>query len=742
MRKKRLLFCIAIVVMLLLNAVPAYATSSDKSKDSKILLVSIPRVSWEQLKIANTKNIDKLINKGSVANLNTRVNDKHTLEKAYATISAGSSTSAVASTSSTFFSPTETFNSIKSKDIFTNERGAFPESASGLSLGFELNLTLKENVKNNVQIGAFGEALQKDNKSIAVFGNADPCATDRVPCLHRPVGYLGANKNGVLLEGDVSRDLLNDDMKMDMNILEKKTIKSIDENDVTALECSDVERLERTRNDMSQEVYNQEKLKAIQSCDSLVGNLVKHLDLEKDRIYIISPTSIASTLELTVFIAAGKGIEPGYAKSAITRRSAMVSLSDIAPSILDFFEVRAPSSMTPTLVEYNPSSDTLLQKQNRLIEVNQQSLIRDKSFNLVATFFVVSVFVIALFSLLAFKKYPKLKTIVQGALLFSMAMPTVSFLLLAFMVKLETPFLILIAFVGLSAAYAFALHLLATKVEYVKVVLAIFLLNILMLIGDIYLSGELQLNSLFGYSAITGGRFAGFGNLAFSIVTISAIGVVAMVKELYKAKQDTKYVNLALMGFLALVLISVGSPYAGSDVGGVLALTPAIVLTALMLYEKQITIKSFFLASLVTFVVISLFSLLDLSRPVSQRTHLGRFIEDLLSGDWVTVIERKLVSSFNILTNSVIASVVIFITLCVFAIFSHPEKHIRQITKQSEGIKYLVYPGMLAALLGMLVNDSGVAIPGMMFAIGFPAAMILIFDLKSLSESAEVEENV
>jgi hypothetical protein len=37
---------------------------------------------------------------------------------------------------------------------------------------------------------------------------------------------------------------------------------------------------------------------------------------------------------------------------------------------------------------------------------------------------------------------------------------------------------------------------------------------------------------------------------------------------------------------------------------------------------------------------------------------------------------------------------------------------------------------MVVAILGMFLNDSGAAIPGMMMALAFPAAMLLISEMK------------
>ena len=91
----------------------------------------------------------------------------------------------------------------------------------------------------------------------------------------------------------------------------------------------------------------------------------------KDRIFIISPVSPAAKEQLTIFAAAGKNIQPGYAISGITRREGIVSLADIAPSILDFYNIDTPETMEATLLDWVKSSDSVQEKKHSLIQMNK-----------------------------------------------------------------------------------------------------------------------------------------------------------------------------------------------------------------------------------------------------------------------------------------------------------------------------------------------------------------------------------
>jgi uncharacterized membrane protein len=278
----------------------------------------------------------------------------------------------------------------------------------------------------------------------------------------------------------------------------------------------------------------------------------------------------------------------------------------------------------------------------------------------------------------------------------------------------------------LSLICATALFKAGKKWGFVKVILAIASINLFVQFADIIFGGSLQFNTVFGYSPIVAGRFAGYGNQAFAIVAISAVIVVAMVKEIATTKSwNEKHLNAYIIAFLVVVLIADGAPYFGSDVGGVLALTPTIFVIGLMLYNRRIGVKAFLISAIVTVGAITTFAFVDLARPASQRTHLGRFAESLVKGQAGVVIERKIAANLRILTASVYAVIVVAALLYLTFLFLHPDRFLKRTHEAHPGFRYLAYPGIIVGVLGMVLNDSGVAIPGMMLAVALPAVTLL-----------------
>ncbi len=708
--------------------------------EPKVVIVSLPRVTWKTLSNSKTPNINKLIRDGSVASFSTKTaSSTPTLESAYASISAGSRAYAASPSTSTFYSANEMVGSRNAADIFKRERGKTPSASQSVAIGFESTLSRNLTGRSPADIGGFSRALSRDNKTIGVFGNADFCQKMISSCNQRAIGYLGANEEGILSYGNVSRELLEDNLMLDMKNLQSVAKKSVGDNEVTAVECSDLERLENSRKTYSQIQFDQFFANAIYECDKLIGSLVPILDLTKDRIYVISPASPLEQEQLTMFVSAGAGIEPGYSSSGITRREGIVALGDIAPTILDFYSVKAPDKMVTTLIESKSSSDSITDKEQRLIQMNQRALSRDSSFSAVAMVFGLLAFSTILISILALNRFKKLRTLAKWLMLIVLSFPAATYLMLPLMEYLSNSPLMVGALALVCFVFSGICFYVGEKTSNLHVVLIISGFNIVLLVLDILTGAQLQLNTIFGYSTIVAGRYAGYGNMAFSILSISSILFVACIKQLEQTDKrlNKKWLNHALLMFMVAILVIDGAPFFGSDVGGVLAFTPTVFVISMLLYEKRLGIRSIFISAFLTLSAITIFSVVDLNRPISERTHLGRFVETLFNGQAGIVIERKLVSSLEILTYSTLSSVIIIGTLISMFLFFHPERYIKALMAQHPFFRFLVTPGLVLAILGLLLNDSGAAIPGMMLSIALPASMLILYFLESEEKTSQ-----
>ena len=124
--------------------------------------------------------------------------------------------------------------------------------------------------------------------------------------------------------------------------------------------------------------------------------------------------------------------------------------------------------------------------------------------------------------------------------------------------------------------------------------LAIVVITLATLILDVLTGSTLELNGLFGYDAIVAGRFTGYGNLSFGLLSVSALLVTAAAATLVGRRARPGRVRRATWGTvvgLGVVTVAIiGAPGLGRDFGGVLSALPGFLLLALLLVRARITV--------------------------------------------------------------------------------------------------------------------------------------------------------
>jgi hypothetical protein len=255
-----------------------------------------------------------------------------------------------------------------------------------------------------------------------------------------------------------------------------------------------------------------------------------------------------------------------------------------------------------------------------------------------------------------------------------------------------------------------------------------------LLVVDMLLGAPLQLNTVFGYSPTVGGRFAGMGNLAYGQFAGAAFLLAGL---LILRIDDRRRALIAGVGLLALALVIDGSPIWGSDVGGVLAFVPAIGVTVSRLLAIPIRVRWVAIWGSATAAVIAVFAAIDLSRPSDSRTHLGRLVErigdDGLSS-FLTVVTRKLGANLGVITSTVwTAMVPIALAFAVYLLWRAPgaARAIRGAIPES-------LAGLLVVgFLGFALNDSGIAVPGVM--IGVVNAALVYLTVRGLPAASPAD---
>jgi hypothetical protein len=260
--------------------------------------------------------------------------------------------------------------------------------------------------------------------------------------------------------------------------------------------------------------------------------------------------------------------------------------------------------------------------------------------------------------------------------------------------------------------------------------LAVLTITFATLIGDVVTGSRLELNGLLGYDAIVAGRFTGYGNLSFGLMAVSALTVTAALATVAGRRAGPARERLVTGGtVLAVGLVTVaviGAPGLGRDFGGVLAALPGFLLLAMLLAHVRVTVVRLLAILGAAVVAVGTVAVLDWLRPAADRSHLGRFVEQVLTGEAWTVISRKAQANLDILMRSPLAWMLpVAIVAAIWLV--RPGGLLRSGAARGAlsvadiaVVKAALLASLLSLAVGAAVNDSGVALPAAAAALLVP----------------------
>jgi hypothetical protein len=239
---------------------------------------------------------------------------------------------------------------------------------------------------------------------------------------------------------------------------------------------------------------------------------------------------------------------------------------------------------------------------------------------------------------------------------------------------------------------------------------AVLALMLLVLAGDVMTGSRLSLSAAFGYSATGNSRLYGISNYSFGQVAAASCLLAGLL-----AATPLRRARLGAVGLLLAVLVVVGVPIWGSDVGGIIAFTPTVLLFASLVYDHRVKLRHLVIGGVVTVGAVTAFGLLDLARPAEERGHLGRLFERV--GDeglrpLTDIMERKALANLRVTTTSFwVAAIPIAVAFIVF-LARYPGRPLDRLRARIPTLRAGLLACALAAVLGSGANDSGAIVGG------------------------------
>jgi hypothetical protein len=449
--------------------------------------------------------------------------------------------------------------------------------------------------------------------------------------------------------------------------------------------------------------------------------------------------------QLHVGLATGPGFdEGGWLGSASTGRAPYVQLIDLAPTALQGLDLPLPASMNGQPLQAAGDRPALAEAVDALEEMNVAATVHHRT---VGDFFWILVAVgaatVALGILLLGSRpvravghplWSRARAGLRVVCVAAAALPVATYLAgLVPWERSDAPRTALTLAVLAAIAVVTAVALLGPwRRTPLGPPLAVLSVTLATLLGDVLTGSTLELNGLLGYDAIVAGRFTGYGNLSFGVLSVSALLVTAAAatvagRRAGPARRRT-VVAAVVLGAGALTVGAIGAPPLGRDFGGVLAALPGFLLLAMLLTGVRVTVTRFAAILGAGVVAVGSIAVLDWSRPAAERSHLGRFVEQVLTGEAWTVVSRKAQANLDILMGSPLAWM-LPVALAAAVWLLRPGAPLRTVEGRppgglSAGDAAVLRSALLAVALslavGAAVNDSGVALPATAAALLVP----------------------
>ncbi|QSB06817.1 hypothetical protein [Natronoglycomyces albus] len=428
----------------------------------------------------------------------------------------------------------------------------------------------------------------------------------------------------------------------------------------------------------------------------------------------------------------GPTTNPGWASSPTTGRDGYVQIVDIAPTILRTVDIPLHPSMTGRGI--NSNNETLTAQEAIDGGISHTRAAQSVAAAMPNFFLTIAVAgIIAIIGATAIAIRGRDHT--PGALL-TFGLLTVASLPVAATAAGSIPWwhastprvalwALTIAFaIGCAAAASIA----PVRKRRYGPALVISALTFTVIAADLIAGSALSLHTPMGYTAQVGARFAGMGNYAFGAFAAAAILLVALTP--WKGR----YLTYGAPTAAATACIVVAAPMWGRNVGGTVTLIATMVLLCLALFGKRLSIATTLIAGSASAGIIALIGFIDFLRPEEQQTHLGRFVGQILGGEAFLTILRKAAAAWSTVFNTPLTLLVAAGVIAIIWMWRHGA--LADLSRPQQA----ALTGLAAvAIIGFLVNDSGIAVPGFVAVVGVPLFMTTMLRTNAEEDTPHLE---
>ncbi|HUP85848.1 MAG TPA: glycosyltransferase [Acidimicrobiales bacterium] len=708
-------FILATIAALVAGSGAEPASAASTARASKVVIFGIPRLSWDDVGTGRLPTLDRLIAEGATSATSVRtLSGRPNTTEGYATLGAGTRVAA-ADIGGFAFDAESVLEGGTAAQALTRRTGR-PVRGEVAVVGGPATRKLNTGRYLTSQPGALADALHRAGRKAAVVGNADTgYGFGERASLLRPAAAAMMDAAGSVDVGAVSRDLLRPDPEApfgysaDRRLLLLEVERSLGAADVVLVDPGDLDRAAEFAPLAAAAVGETTRQRALRTTDELLAEVAERVP-EDGLLIVVSVVPPTQEWHLTPTVVVGKNVPHGYLHSPSTRRAGVVTLTDLAPTVLDALGVRQPAGMIGHALRYRPGEVDL----DRFRKLDRDAAYREGIYLPLTLTYIILQALLYLLAIVAFGRLGgagragrPLRAMVLGVATY----PLATFVFRAIPNVAELGGLGIIVLVGVDVVIvAVAGRARRHPLSPLAWILA---MTVALLAVDVSTGARLQTSSLLGYSLHTAARFTGFGNTAFATVASTAV-LLGAIHVAYAPRR--REAVLAVACLFAFVVVLDGAPSLGSDVGGILTLVPVFGLTLLVLSGRRVGLRSLVAAGAVTIVALALATGIDLLRPAATRTHLGRLVGDIGTngfGAFTTTARRKLAVNFRSYRSPWSWTVVIIAVYMLYVLGW--ARGWKELLPPGSAVRAGVVGALAAGLLGYAVNDSGVVVTAVVF---------------------------
>lgn len=681
----------------------------------RVVVFGMPRLTWDDVGTGRLPTLDRLIDEGATSATSVRtLSGRPNITEGYATLGAGTRVAADDVGGLALDSETK-LEGATAREALARRTGKRIDGAVAV-VGAPASRKLNDGRFLTSYPGALGDALQRAGKRTAVIGNADTgYALGERPSVLRPAAIAVMDGTGSVDDGSVARNLLRTDVDApfgfaaDPEAMLSAFDAALTTSDVIVIDPGDIDRAAEFSPLSTVAVGREAQRAALTNTDALLAEVVERLP-DDTLLMVVSVVPPTREWHLTPTVLVGPGVSTGYLHSPSTRRAGVVTLTDLAPTILDALDVPVPDGMIGNPLRYRPGTVDI----ERFRVLDRDAAYREGIYLPLTLTYIILQAVLYLLAIVAFGRLGGagragrfLRVVVLGIAAYPLAtfvfraIPNVADLGLAGVVVLVA---IDVAIVALACRAR--RHPLSPLTWILAATIALLAL-------DVATGARLQTSSLLGYSLHTAARFTGFGNTAFATLAATTV-ILGAVHVAYAARRREAVFATACL--FAFVVIIDGAPSLGSDVGGILTLVPVFGLTLLVLSGRRMSSRALVAAGFVTLLALAVATGIDLLRPAATRTHLGRLAADVGANgfdSFSNTVSRKLGANFRSYKSPWSWAVVIIAAYMLYVLGW--ARGWRNLMPPRSALRAGVVGALAAGLLGYAVNDSGVVVTALVF---------------------------